>query len=156
LESSASNCATDSSGLLPPQNADDVVRQSARSSCAVIRGAKKAADITCFESSVYSDQTRYSIRASQPLARWLQRSAAPSISHHRCASVTTFLKLWIVPDCWAGRTSTSCAQCTFLDRQGSLARRMFALVDIANVARHRSSRARRIARGPKRSSTASE
>jgi hypothetical protein len=45
------------SGLLPPQNADDVVRQSARSSCAVIRRAKKAADVTCFASSVYSDQT---------------------------------------------------------------------------------------------------
>src|ERR1700691_6092239 len=65
-----------------------------------------AAAATCFASRVYSDQTKYSIKGGGCLfaMSWSHRSAAPSVSHHCCATVTIFLKLRIVPVCCARGT----------------------------------------------------
>src|ERR1700683_3081488 len=75
----------------------------------LIEEPKTAAAAICFASRVYSDHTRYSIRGGCcPFAIICsQRSEAPSVSHHCQASVTTFLKLRIFPDCWAGGTSAN-------------------------------------------------
>jgi putative SOS response-associated peptidase YedK len=51
-----------------------------------------AAAATCFASRVYSDHTKYSIKGGCCLfaISWSQRSVAPSVSHHCCATVVWF------------------------------------------------------------------